>query len=127
MVEITVSNAKGFRTPDNKVVPQVTFTVDVDGYHAPLTAGNFIDLVDKKFYDGLGFPKIEELSVQTGLKPDQPDGYIDVKTKQVRTIPLELFYKADDHPTYGYTSDEDRRATETMALPFQSYGKLNPQ
>ena len=50
--------------------------------------------------------------------------YIDPKTKQVRTIPLELFYKQDAQPVYGVISDDDGRATETMILPFQAYGAL---
>jgi peptidylprolyl isomerase len=124
IVELTVENPKGFRTDDNLVVPSIAFKLQVDGYHAPITAGNFIDLVSQKFYDGLTFNKIEELTVQTGLKKDQPNGYVDPKTNQIRTIPLELFYKQDSAPTYGYTSDEDQRATETMALPFQAYGAI---
>jgi peptidylprolyl isomerase len=39
-------------------------------------------------------------------------------------IPLELFYKQDSEPVYGITSDDDNRATETFALPFQAYGAL---
>jgi peptidylprolyl isomerase len=122
-VEIKISSPKGFRQPDASIIPEVVLTLDIDGYHAPLTSGNFIDLVDKQYYDGLMFNKIEELSVQTGLRPGQEKGYIDSQSKTLRTIPLELFYKQDSHPTYGYTSDEDQRAIETMALPFQSYGK----
>lgn len=123
-VKLTVSNPKGFRTDANKKLSDVVFTVVVDGYHAPLTAGNFIDLVSKKFYDGMHFHKIEELSVQTGERSNKEQGYIDSHTGQIRTIPLELFYKKDIAPTYGYTSDEDNRATDTMALPFQSFGAL---
>lgn len=125
-VEVVVTDPKGFRYEDNSKVPdnKITFLVEVDGFHAPLTSGNFVDLVDKKFYDGLAFNKIEELSVQTGQKSAKAEGYVDPKTGAVRTIPLELFYKQDAAPTYGYTSDEDNRATDTMALPFQAYGAV---
>lgn len=77
-----------------------------------------MDLVNKKFYDGMSMQKIEDLTVQTG-KPGAEEGYIDPKTKEVRRIPLELFYKQDKEPTYGITSDDDNRATQAMALPFQ--------
>jgi hypothetical protein len=50
--------------------------------------------------------------------------YVDPGTKKPRTVPLELFYKTDSEPSYGITSDDDLRATETMALPFQAYGAL---
>jgi peptidylprolyl isomerase len=86
--------------------------------YAYISIGNFVDLVNKKFYDGMSMQKIEDLTVQTG-KPGAEEGYIDPKTKEVRTIPLELFYKQDKEPTYGITSDDDNRATQAMALPFQ--------
>jgi peptidylprolyl isomerase len=142
-VEMTVvSKGGGYRLDDGKtVIPEATFVIEVDGYHAPLTAGNFLDLVDKKFYDKMTMQKIEELTVQTG-KPSNAEGYIDPKTKSLRTIPLgrlatmrlkccadfscliELFYKQDSEPVYGITSDDDLRATETMVLPFQAYGAV---
>jgi peptidylprolyl isomerase len=123
-VDMKVLSKKGFKIPDSfKTVPEVTFTLTVDGYHAPLTAGNFIDLVDKKLYDGMSIQKAEELFVQTG-KPSTGDGYIDPTSRTLRTIPLEIFYKQDSEPVYGATSDEDNRATETMALPFQAYGAI---
>jgi len=52
------------------------------------------------------------------------DAFVDPKTKQPRLLPLEIFYKKDKAPTYSYTSDDDQRATESFALPFQSYGAL---
>ena len=39
-------------------------------------------------------------------------------------MPLELFYKVDNEPTYGITSDDDLRATDAPALPFQAVGAL---
>lgn len=66
-VDLTISSSKGFRLDDSKtIVPAETFRIVVDGYHAPLTAGNFIDLCDKKFYNGMNIQKAEELIVQTG-------------------------------------------------------------
>ncbi|NEO67912.1 MAG: peptidylprolyl isomerase, partial [Moorea sp. SIO4G2] len=33
-------------------------TIEVDGTNAPITAGNFVDLVDKGVYDGLVFHRV---------------------------------------------------------------------
>jgi peptidylprolyl isomerase len=124
-VDMTVvSGGRGFRLEDGKtIVPKIDFHIVVDGYRAPLTAGNFIDLVNRKWYDGMTFQKAEQLVLQTG-KPSSGEGFIDPKTKQLRQIPLELFYKKDREPVYGITSDDDMRSTDAMALPFQAYGAV---
>lgn len=125
-VDMVVQSKTGVRLSDGKtIIKDVPLRLTLDGYHAPLTAGNFIDLVQHHYYDNMPLQKVEELTVQTG-KPVKGDidGYVDPKTGQLRTIPLELFYKNDKEPVYGITSDDDRRATETMALPFQAYGAL---
>jgi len=115
---------KGYRLADEvTIVPKITLKMVVDGYHTPLTAGNFVDLVNKKFYDGMTLQQVLELVVQTG-KPANGDGYVDPKTKQLRQIPLELYYKKDAAPTYSATSDDDMRATDAVALPFQAYGAM---
>ena len=43
----------------------------VDGYNAPVTAGNFVDLVDRKFYDSMQIQRADGFVVQTG-DPDGP-------------------------------------------------------
>lgn len=123
-VEMIVESKRGFRLDDGKtVVKQLPVTVELDGYHFPLTAGNFVDLVGKKFYDNMLFQKVEELTVQTG-RPLKGDGYVDPTTGETRIVPLELFYKKDKEPVYGITSDDDLRSTDTMLLPFQAYGAI---
>jgi peptidylprolyl isomerase len=97
----------------------------MDGYHAAVTAGTFADLVEGNCYDGLSIQSVEELIVQIGTPEDvQVDGFIDRYTKENRVIPLELFSYNDKAPTYCYTSDDDMRATESMAMPFQANGAL---
>ncbi len=41
-------------------------TIEVDGTNAPITAGNFVDLVQKEFYDGLTFHRVEPKFVVQG-------------------------------------------------------------
>ncbi|MGD1949527.1 MAG: peptidylprolyl isomerase [Leptolyngbyaceae cyanobacterium] len=100
-------------------------TVVVDGYSAPVTAGNFVDLVGRGFYDGMTFDRAEENYVlQTG-DPEGPEaGFIDPKTKEYRAIPLEILVEGDETPTYGATLEELGRFLEKPVLPFNSFGAL---
>jgi peptidylprolyl isomerase len=45
--------------------------LQLDGFHAPLTAGNFLVLVKEGFYDQMPFQKVQELFVQTGTPSDR--------------------------------------------------------
>ncbi|GCL53678.1 peptidyl-prolyl cis-trans isomerase [Microcystis aeruginosa NIES-3806] len=63
----------------------------MDGYSAPINGGNFVDLVQRGFYDGLPFIRSEDnFVVQTGDPVGAEEGFIDPKTKQYRSIPNEL-------------------------------------
>lgn len=104
---------------------QGNVTVVADGYSAPVTAGNFVDLVHKKFYDGLPFIRAEDFYVlQTG-DPDGPEeGYIDPKTGEYRAIPLEILVEGDDEPVYGFTLEQIGRYMDAPVLPFNALGSL---
>ena len=100
-------------------------TVVADGYSAPVTAGNFVDLVNKGFYNDMPFIRAEDFYVlQTGDPVGPEEGYIDPKTKQYRAIPLEILVKGDEKPIYGYTLEEIGQYMDEPALPFNSYGSL---
>lgn len=100
-------------------------TVVADGYSAPVTAGNFVDLVNKKFYDGMPFIRAEDFYVlQTGDPEGPEEGYIDPKTKEYRAIPMEILVKGDEEPIYGYTLEEIGQYMDEPILPFNSYGSL---
>lgn len=102
-----------------------TVTVVADGYSAPVTAGNFVDLVNKGFYDGLPFIRAEDFYVlQTGDPEGKDEGYIDPKTKEYRAVPLEILVKGDEKPIYGSTLEELGRFMDEPVLPFNSYGSL---
>ena len=100
-------------------------TVVADGYSAPVTAGNFVDLVNKGFYDDMPFIRAEDFYVlQTG-DPEGPEvGYIDPKTDEYRAIPMEILVKGDDEPIYGFTLEEIGQYMDEPVLPFNSYGSL---
>ncbi|HEY9649011.1 MAG TPA: peptidylprolyl isomerase [Chroococcidiopsis sp.] len=100
-------------------------TVVVDGYSAPVTAGNFVDLVQRKFYDGLEFTRQEDSYVlQIGDPPGPEVGFIDPATKQYRAIPMEVLVEGETEPIYGTTLEAAGRYLDNPVLPFSSYGAL---
>jgi peptidylprolyl isomerase len=100
-------------------------TIVVDGFSAPVTAGNFVDLVQRGFYNGLPFTRAEDSYVlQIGDPPGKEVGFIDPKTKAYRAIPFEVLVKGDTVPTYGITLEEAGRYLDPPVLPFSSYGAL---
>jgi len=91
-------------------------TIEVDGTNAPITAGNFVDLVNRGVYDGLVFHRVvrqpQPFVVQGGdpqskdPNPRQPlgtGGFIDPKTGTERYIPLEIKPEEAEAPIYGQT------------------------
>ncbi|MEH2157019.1 peptidylprolyl isomerase [Nostoc sp.] len=94
-------------------------TIEVDGTDAPITAGNFVDLVQKGVYDGLAFHRVvrdPQPFVVQGGDPQSKDpkvpadrlgtgSYIDPKTGNARYIPLEVKAKGSDTPIYNKPFD----------------------
>jgi peptidylprolyl isomerase len=104
---------------------QGPLTIVVDGYSAPINAGNFVDLVQRKFYDGLPFIRSEDFFVTQAGDPDGPEvGFIDPQTKAYRAIPLEIKVKEDEAPIYGMTLEEAGLYLPELALPFNAYGAI---
>jgi peptidylprolyl isomerase len=100
-------------------------TAVVDGYNAPLTAGAFVDLAQRGFYDGLPFTRAEDFYVlQTGDPEGPAEGYIDPKTKQERTVPLEIRVPGDGAPFYNQTFEDLGMFKAEPVLPFATLGTL---
>jgi peptidylprolyl isomerase len=100
-------------------------TMVVDGYSAPVTAGNFIDLVQRGFYNGLPFTRSEESYVlQTG-DPQGPEvGFVDPTSGKYRAIPMEILVQGDKEPFYGSTLEDAGRYLDSPVLPFSSFGTV---
>ncbi|MEO0834758.1 MAG: peptidylprolyl isomerase [Cyanobacteria bacterium J06642_3] len=97
----------------------------VDGYSAPVNGGNFVDLVNRGFYDGLDFNRAEDFYIlQAGDPPGEADGFIDPQTNEYRAIPIEVLVKGDDLPVYGETLEELGRYLDVPAIPFNAYGAI---
>eukprot|EP00958_Prasinococcus_capsulatus_P019048 scaffold2295_cov354-Prasinococcus_capsulatus_cf.AAC.2 len=120
-----------------------------DGFSAPVTAGNFVDLVDRVceatqtirqcefcgtrsnavrvhaaqgFYDGMEIQRADELVVQTG-DPDGPaSGFVDPNSGELRNIPLEIKRKVDKVPTYEATFEDLGYFLDQPQLPFNAFG-----
>lgn len=100
-------------------------TVVLDGYSAPVTSGNFVDLVQRGFYNGLEFTRSEDSYVlQVGDPPGKEEGFIDPDTGKYRAIPLEVLAENDKTPTYGITLEDAGRYRDGVVLPFSAYGTL---
>lgn len=92
-------------------------TIEVDGTDAQITAGNFVDLVQRGVYDGLMFHRVvrePQPFVVQGGDPQSKDpkfpqqrlgtgGFTDSKTGNQRYIPLEIEPEGADAPIYGKT------------------------
>jgi peptidyl-prolyl cis-trans isomerase B (cyclophilin B) len=90
---------------------QVRF--ELDGAAAPLTAGNFVDLVQKGAYNGTVFHRVvrqpspfvvqggDPLSANPMTPPSQYGQGSFIESGEARLIPLEIRLKQDQAPTYG--------------------------
>jgi peptidylprolyl isomerase len=104
---------------------QGPLAIIVDGYSAPVNAGNFVDLVQRGFYDGLPFSGAgDNFVLQTGDPVGPEEGFIDPTTKEYRAIPLEILVKGETLPFYGETLEELGLYLPKLALPFNSYGAV---
>jgi peptidylprolyl isomerase len=102
-----------------------TLTMVVDGYSAPVTAGNFVDLVQRGFYNGLPFTRSEESYVlQTGDPQGAEVGFVDPTSGKYRAIPMEILVQGDKVPFYGSTLEDAGRYLDNPVLPFSAYGAV---
>ncbi len=96
----------------------------VDGYNAPLTAGAFVDLVERGFYDNLPFIRAEDFYVlQSGDPKGASSGYVDASGHE-RKVPLEIMVPGQSKPFYNKTFEELGLFKATPVLPFATKGTL---
>ncbi|MDJ1181389.1 peptidylprolyl isomerase [Roseofilum sp. BLCC_M91] len=83
-------------------------TINVDGTKAPVTAGNFVDLVERGFYDNLTFHRVVREPQPFVVQGGDPlgngtGGFIDPATGEERQIPLEITPEGESEPVYSRT------------------------
>jgi len=102
------------------VVKGQPITIEVDGTNAPVTAGNFVDLVQRGVYNGLVFHRVvrepQPFVVQggdpQGKDPNVPaerlgtGSFIDPSTSRPRFIPLEIKPQDGKEPIYSQTFEK---------------------
>ena len=93
-------------------------TIEVDGDAAPLTAGNFVDLVNRGVYDGTMFHRVVKEPVPFVVQGGDPQSsdrsvpmtklgtgsFVDPFSGQARLIPLEVLFEGEDAPRYSRVS-----------------------
>ncbi|KAG0609640.1 hypothetical protein M758_7G002600 [Ceratodon purpureus] len=109
---------------DNPNVKDAVLQIVLDGYNAPVTAGNFLDLVERKFYDGMEIQRSDGFVVQTGDPEGPSEGFVDPGTGQIRTVPLEIMVDGEKEPIYGATLEELGKYKSTTTLPFNAFGTM---
>ncbi|XP_020100250.1 peptidyl-prolyl cis-trans isomerase CYP38, chloroplastic isoform X3 [Ananas comosus] len=112
------------KVKDNPNLQDCVFRIVLDGYNAPVTAGNFLDLVERHFYDGMEIQRADGFVVQTGDPEGPAEGFIDPSTGKIRTIPLEIMVSGDKSPVYGQTLEELGRYKAQTRLPFNAFGTM---
>ena len=94
--------------------------MELDGSKAPVTAGNFVDLVERGVYDGTVFHRVvkePEPFVVQGGDPQSTDpsvspqlygtgSFTDPETNEPRMIPLEILPAGEAEPIYSQTLEE---------------------
>ncbi|MCD7452068.1 Peptidyl-prolyl cis-trans isomerase, chloroplastic [Datura stramonium] len=112
------------KVKDNPNLEECVFRIVLDGYNAPVTAGNFIDLVERHFYDGMEIQRADGFVVQTGDPEGPAEGFIDPSTEKTRTIPLEIMVVGEKAPLYGETLEELGLYKAQTRLPFNAFGTM---
>ena len=93
-------------------------TIEVDGDAAPLTAGNFVDLVNRGVYDGTMFHRVVKEPVPFVVQGGDPQSsdrsipltklgtgsFVDPETGLARLIPLEISVQGEETPRYSRVS-----------------------
>ncbi|KAF8390392.1 hypothetical protein HHK36_024918 [Tetracentron sinense] len=112
------------KVKDNPNLDECVFRIVLDGYNAPVTAGNFVDLVERHFYDGIEIQRADGFVVQTGDPKGPAEGFIDPSTEKPRTIPLEIMVDGEKTPVYGETLEELGLYKAQTKLPFNAFGTM---
>ena len=102
-----------------------TIKVQVFVSEVPTTANNFLDLVNKGFYNGLTFHRVEPgFVIQGGCPRGTGNGnYVDPATNQTRRIPLEV----KPHLKHHKGALAMARSNDPNSASCQFYITLEPQ
>jgi len=128
-VELVIKRAPGSTEKkfnnEGILYKEAVFEVVVDGWTAPLTSGNFIDLVNRGFYNEKAIMRADGFIIQTGDSgKENGNGFKPEGAKKVRRIPLEIGLKGSKEALYSETVDEASKVGIPTKLPFSADGTL---
>lgn len=108
------------------VSKEVSVTAILDGYSAPLTAGNFVDIARRGYYNNTSVLSSQRnFFAQLGEREDDKEnGFKDPTTGERRQIPMEILVDGDPSPTYGGTLDDLGIGDLQPTLPISAYGAM---
>jgi len=116
---------------EGKNYKEAKMVMVIDGYVAPITGGNFVELVSKGFYTNMNIQRADGFVVQTGDPEGIAEGNVAPPSRSVgkgrhgeRLIPSEIFVKGDKGPFYEQTIEDEGRGGQATVLPFSSYGAM---
>jgi peptidylprolyl isomerase len=101
---------------------KVRLVAVLDGYSAPLNAGNFVDLVQRGVY--------KDARIQSGEKgfylqfADKDGFFSDPERGLRRNVPMEVLVVGERSPLYGFTLDEAGAGDLQPVLPVTAFGAL---
>jgi peptidyl-prolyl cis-trans isomerase B (cyclophilin B) len=100
------------------IIKDKPVVMEIDGDNAPITAGNFVDLVDQGFYNGLTFHRVIKDFVAQGGDPqgNGTGGYVPKGKGQERRIPLEIKLKGSPEPTYSQVFEDVQSGSQVPTL-----------
>ena len=95
-------------------------TIEVDGKDAPITAGNFVDLVERGFYNGLTFHRVVKEPQPFVAQGGDPKGtgtgnFVDPQNNQPRYVPLEIKVKDKDQEKTLYGQSIGQQSRNNLA------------
>jgi peptidyl-prolyl cis-trans isomerase B (cyclophilin B) len=100
------------------IIKDKPVVLELDGDNAPITAGNFVDLVDQGFYNGLTFHRVIKDFVAQGGDPqgNGTGGYVPKGKGQERRIPLEIKLKGAPAPAYNQVFKDVQSGNQAPVL-----------
>eukprot|EP00178_Gracilaria_changii_P012922 TRINITY_DN363_c0_g1_i2.p1 TRINITY_DN363_c0_g1~~TRINITY_DN363_c0_g1_i2.p1 ORF type:complete len:481 (-),score=61.41 TRINITY_DN363_c0_g1_i2:1270-2712(-) len=104
----------------------VSLTAVLDGFSAPLTCGNFVDIARRGYYDNTRVLATQkDFFAQMGEREDDNfEGFKDPNSGKRRQIPLEILVDGEPSPAYGATLDELGIGDLQPVLPVSAFGAL---
>lgn len=129
-VEVTLLRPEGSQERkyviDAETIPEAKLKITVDGWSQPVTAGNFVDLVQRGFYNGMTIQRADGFIIQTGDSGDKDEHGFRAEDGKVRRIPLEVGLRGKKQALYGETMDEAKLIGRALPkIPFQADGAIS--